>query len=435
MAGRPPGKIPGDATDKRSAVEHPGNKDPLAALELDPRSERKPAVGDKQVPFGNHPLTGGKHERAFAIESGHSRPRRTRFLSARPDTSRASNRDAGQQGEQEDCQANEPFHHSCVARKKIPAESAERPAGKPPLTSALGHPRYMEGWNAIAAHQALDAACSARKIAADRTEMIQFAKSAVYRISTDLVARVSPPGSDLANIEAGRQLAGWLDQAGFPVAPPAIDIAPVQVGKSSVSFWRWRGPARPVSPEEMADLLAGFHQVTDRYRAVLPELDPTRTAADRLLHLEAQGLIGDADIEVLWAWQRHLQSRLRLASSVLGRGVIHGNAHKSNAWAAPDGPLLLDFDRVARGPREWDLLVESVDPRRFARDRSFYERLLARYGFPVTSWPGFTDAALSQELLLTLARIELDGRGTRTEAERRMAYWRGDPRPPVWRGF
>ena len=294
----------------------------------------------------------------------------------------------------------------------------------------------MESWNAPAALQTLGLACKVRSLQAGGLELLQFGKSAVYRLPEGLVARVSRPGNALETIEAGIRLATWLHGRGFPLAPPA-DISPVQAGEAIVSFWDWRGPSRAVSAEEMAQLLRDFHRETDHYEGVLPGLDPAAEIATRLWALDRDELLDGNDAETLWAWQRHLELRLASVSSTLGRGPIHGDAQQTNAWAAADGPLLFDFDQVARGPREWDLVAEAVAPRRFARNRSFYEGLLSHYGFPVTTWPGFTDAALAHELLLTLARVRLDAHihGPQTEAERRMAYWRGDPRPPVWRGF
>jgi thiamine kinase-like enzyme len=49
-------------------------------------------------------------------------------------------------------------------------------------------------------------------------------------------------------------------------------------------------------------------------------------------------------------------------------GLIHGDAHGGNLMRAESGEIILgDWDHVADGPREWDLIQIHYIRRRFGR--------------------------------------------------------------------
>jgi hypothetical protein len=51
--------------------------------------------------------------------------------------------------------------------------------------------------------------------------------------------------------------------------------------------------------------------------------------------------------------------------------------------------VLLDFDAVAIGPREWDLMSTSIAVQRYGLPEEQYQEFAANYGFDVRSWPGY----------------------------------------------
>jgi aminoglycoside phosphotransferase (APT) family kinase protein len=52
---------------------------------------------------------------------------------------------------------------------------------------------------------------------------------------------------------------------------------------------------------------------------------------------------------------------------VLPGGVIHGQAEIGNVLLRADDPVFIDFECVATGPREWDLIDTAVTMTRFGR--------------------------------------------------------------------
>jgi Ser/Thr protein kinase RdoA (MazF antagonist) len=85
---------------------------------------------------------------------------------------------------------------------------------------------------------------------------------------------------------------------------------------------------------------------------------------------------------------------------LLPPGLLHGDAFLGNLVPSPAGPVLCDFDGVATGPREWDLVPVAVGALRFDYGRDLHERFVRSYGVDVTAWPGFPALRRLRELQL-----------------------------------
>lgn len=291
----------------------------------------------------------------------------------------------------------------------------------------------MKEWSSLEAESVVREALRARALRSP-LELIHFTKTAVFALREEgLVAKVSRPGAPRETVSAGMKLASWLYDRGFPVPRPALEISkqPIQIENSLVHFWEWRGFAGKMSAPELGDVLFQFHKISADYPHRLPPLDPFGDI-DRYLEIAD---LEKEDREALRAWRNHLRSRWP-GGGELRSGPLHGNAHRGNTALVSGQAYLMDWDLACWGPREWDLLPETLGPRRYGRDRTDYQLFARSYGYDVLRWPGFTDAVLVRELLATLFRLVLDkGAGASSEGRRRLAFWRGQKHPPLWRGF
>jgi len=305
-------------------------------------------------------------------------------------------------------------------------------------------------WTAQAARDVLEVGARSLGLIYERLELLRFGTNAVYRLHPDpLIVRISRPGADPQAIEREWDLCTWLSGLHYPVPSPALEVMqrPLAVYDSVLSVWRYIPPPAPgpdgrapePTLEQMAALLRGLHGLSRPCPVELPAFDPLALIGARLRALAGAGQITRADAEVLWRWHGWLAPRFAraIAESRLGRGLIHGDAHRGNLILGSRGePYLLDWDYAAIGPREWDLIPEALGPRRFGRPAAEYMAFAHAYGHDVTAWPHFQTAALVRELLITVWRFEVEAISpVRTESRLRMRYWRREPQPPPWSAF
>jgi hypothetical protein len=156
---------------------------------------------------------------------------------------------------------------------------------------------------------ALVAACQAAGLSAAGAERIRAGENTLYRLPGSVVARVTRPGQlDAATKEV--RVSRWLRSFGVPVVEALNDLEqPVAIDGRAVTFWRELPSHRHSTIPELAEVLRRLH--------ALPPGKP-------------------------WC-------------------AIHGDAWTGNVVGTDDGPVLLDVERFAFGPPEWDLSSIAVD--------------------------------------------------------------------------
>ena len=289
----------------------------------------------------------------------------------------------------------------------------------------------MSVWSAAEAREKLQDALAIWSLRGD-VHLLHFAKNTVFSLPREnLAVKVSRPGASWDRVSRSLRFAEWLEEEGYPGPRVASEISrvPVRVDNVLLSFWRMDNFVASLSAPELAQALRSFHQIVVNFPEDLPPLDPLGDIALMLQNLE-----GD-DVPLLWEWHNRLEETWMEVPSLLGEGPLHGNAHRGNGASRGREVCMMDFDLLAWGPREWDLLPETLAPRRYGRPHRDYQLFARTYGFDVTSWPGFQNTVLVRELLATVFRMQADkGLQGETESDRRLRYWRGE-RSPVWRGF
>ncbi|MDP9463361.1 MAG: aminoglycoside phosphotransferase family protein [Actinomycetota bacterium] len=115
--------------------------------------------------------------------------------------------------------------------------------------------------------------------------------------------------------------------------------------------------------------------------------------------------------------------------------VCHGDVHPGNVIQSADGPVLLDWDLLCRGPAAWDHAPLLTWTQRWGGEPGIYEAFAEGYG---SSLRGDAVAEAIAELRLVAATL-MRVRAARAspsaadEAELRLRYWRGEADSPMWR--
>jgi len=294
-------------------------------------------------------------------------------------------------------------------------------------------------WSVNASREILRLACQQAGIEYTRVELVRFGTNAVYKLEPlQIAVRVSRPGAPPEWTERELAVTKWLSQRGFPTVAPLESVSQgAEVYGSLVTFWPWleHNEENP-SPDLFGKLLRQLHNLTEFYSEPLPPWNPAVIIEMLLAHLRQSNHLAPSDLDLLRRWHNWLAPQLDDQSSELGTGLVHGDAHIGNCVSSDRGLLLLDFDYVCHGPREWDLIPETLGPRRFGRSRQDYQDFADAYGYDVTAWPGYRICALTRELLITCWRLDVEAISpVRAEGERRLRYWRREPTPPGWKAF
>jgi Ser/Thr protein kinase RdoA (MazF antagonist) len=297
-------------------------------------------------------------------------------------------------------------------------------------------------WTPSAARERLRLALDLCALEEPAPRLLRFGTNAVYHLpQSALVIRITRPGVRPADIIREMALARWLAARDFPVTVPDDHtlFEPLGVMGSVVTAWHWveHHPDRQPDPEKFGQLLSRFHELTADYPGAMPEFNPLSYAQEGLDALRADPGLPAADRKLLERWRKDLDDAIdALDEGPVGDGLLHGDAHLGNVLACDSGLVLLDFERLCWGPREWDLVPMAMAVRRFGGSPQAYQRFCRGYGFDVTVWEGCEVLCRARELMATVWRLGVDaGASIRSESERRLAYWRGSPNPPQWQAF
>jgi hypothetical protein len=171
-----------------------------------------------------------------------------------------------------------------------------------------------------------------------------------------VVAKVS---ADVAKAREELVVASELVELGAPVMPP-IDVGgqPFASEAGAITLWRY-APQEDVqdpSSQAVAEQLLRLHVCFKALRPSghVPLIDESASAAidelDRSDHAPELSTIDRALLR-----RTLVRGRDALAAATQRRQLIHGSPHRFNVVVVDGDPRFIDFETVARGPREWDL--------------------------------------------------------------------------------
>lgn len=219
--------------------------------------------------------------------------------------------------------------------------------------------------------------------------------------SVGLVVRIATNPDALNRVAASIAVTRWLAGRGFPCVVPAdIDDQPLVEAGRIVSVWRYvpTKPAPPPAGAELGGLLRDLHQQPGPPYPLGRFGDPFASVASAME--EAPEAMSEADRS--WLSDRITSLRARWSAMDFPRssGLIHGDAHIGNLMRAASGEIVLgDWDHVAVGPREWDLIQIHYMHRRFGHATSDdIEGFTAAYGWDARDWQGLDTLVAIREI-------------------------------------
>jgi aminoglycoside phosphotransferase (APT) family kinase protein len=286
------------------------------------------------------------------------------------------------------------------------------------------------------AHRALQTACRIAGIDHRGAELIRSSENVLYRLVGRIVARVSRPGQ-LAAAQKEIMVSRWLTSLNVPVveALPELD-QPVTFDGRAVTFWRELPDHRYSTLTELASVLRRLHTLPPP-DFDLPPVAPFVRLRDRITR--ATGLAPE-DRGWLLNHLAELEARYADLPPGLPRCAVHGDIWAGNVVVADGVPILLDLERFAFGPPEWDLSSIAVDYTTFGDLTSEQWRQFAdAYGYDVTGWAGFEILRAARELRKVTFALQMAAERPELaeQARYRLQCIQGHhgPRPWHWVGI
>lgn len=234
---------------------------------------------------------------------------------------------------------------------------------------------------------------------------------------------------------AAHELVSVLRAHGIPTVEPVAGLTADREGVAVTGWCRVEASDDPIEWRIVGAVVRRVHGIPlDAVPTGYPVPSPTSFPwwdFDALLadvgdDIDARALAG-----IRAALERHAGWRQAVTAAPV---LCHGDVHPGNVLVGPDGPLLIDWDLLCHAAPAWDHAMLTTLASRWGGDPAVYPGFAEGYG------ESMADDALTQSLgelrnvAATLMRVRA-GRSdpaAAAEADRRLAYWRGES-DAAWR--
>ncbi|MEU7161439.1 phosphotransferase [Streptomyces chrestomyceticus] len=292
------------------------------------------------------------------------------------------------------------------------------------------------GFDLSEMHHVLDQACASVGLDSTNARLLRGHTNAVILLdSSPVVVKIARRGSRISDVQRTVRFVQWLMDRRFPTVPlhAARADQPVIVGGHAATFWAYLPqPEHPVTAAQLAKPLRELHSLP-RPAVQLPAHDNVR-AIRRSISLITS--LPASTLRFLSDRVDRLEAELAKVEFFLPEAVIQGDPQHRNALHnGSNHAVLCDWDTVAVGQPEWDLVTIEIHCRRFGYTEDQYRRFTQRYGCDVRQWPGYTTLRDLRELrmITTNARKTAHAPGSLPEVERRVEGLRHDDTELLWR--
>lgn len=262
--------------------------------------------------------------------------------------------------------------------------------------------------------------------------LLRFGENAVYKLEEkDLVVRVHRPGKEKDQIKKEVEFSNYLCSQGFPSvkATETFSEQPISINNYFITIWDYipHNPNAPIEWIKFGQLLRNFHDVASSFPQELPLYNPFIKMKQRINSF-IENKNNFKELEVLVRWVEKLESYFTTQIQSNELSVLHGDAHKGNVILFGSQPILLDYENVSRGLKEWDLIPIAVTLKRFNLPLNQYMEFCEGYGSDVRKWRHFQFAQLLRELYMTIWLYQNAGLNEKIDREIqiRMKTWLGD---------
>lgn len=222
-----------------------------------------------------------------------------------------------------------------------------------------------------------------------------------------IVVRVGRGADAVARARRAITATRWLSTIRFPSVEPASGIEqPIVIGEENsltpVTFWKLVDVSNTTSitGSYLGQLLAQLHALRPPF--TLPRFRPLQRLAAAVS--ESQWL---ARTDRRWIERRVGDLEQELDQASTGEtAMVHGDAQLDNLIPTAAGPVLADWDNVAKAPPMWDLIPAAAE-QRFGARPSLLTEVLQAYGADPRSDPAWAILLEIYELRSVAAHIRM----------------------------
>jgi Phosphotransferase enzyme family len=281
--------------------------------------------------------------------------------------------------------------------------------------------------------EALAVACAATGLDAVGAELMRVHSNSVFHLPAEnAVARIATSPDAAEGVSASLEVTQQLWESGFPTVKPKVNRV-IRHCDLAVSFWVYEQSVPGPRPfQVLAALLRKLHSLEN----VSFDLPAIRSPLEGVAHATADHPEAFDGEDQAWLADEITACDQRWAGMdfALARGLIHGDSHPNNVLNTVRGPLLCDWDHVAMGPREWDLVHSLYFHRRFPRPEDDLDAAAAAYGWDLRDWRGAADLVAVREVfgLGAYIRTAAAKPQARVELAHRIATLRDGDTDALW---
>lgn len=261
--------------------------------------------------------------------------------------------------------------------------------------------------------------------------LLRHGMNSLY-LADGVVLRV---GAATAPAAVSHELVTWLLDAGVPTLAPVPGLV-ADVEGFAVTGWRYvHGTGEAVDWRAIGGAVRRVHSLDPAaappgYPIPEPAVFPWWQFDAMIADVEDD--VDDRALEGL----RAAIDRHRGWDAAVREGALlcHGDVHPGNVLMTGAGALLVDWDLMCVANPSWDHAMLVTDADRWGGDPGAYPAFAAGYGRSFADDPLTVSLGELRNVAATLLRVRA-GRhdaAAAAEAERRLAYWRGDSDAP-WR--
>lgn len=248
----------------------------------------------------------------------------------------------------------------------------------------------------------------------------------------DVIVRVGRPSAPAALALA---LAEALHDRGIPVAEAATPEVFVEDDMAATCWKRVVSVAESIDWRSVGTIVRRVHDLTPGdLPSGYPLPSPTSFPWWEFDRMMAE-VHDDLDDEARHGLQSAVDRNRAWSELDPDRSVVcHGDVHPGNVTMTAEGPVLFDWDLMCVAPPGWDHAMLLTLAERWGGPADAYPAFADGYGRSLADDPTTRRFAELRNVAATLMRVRA-GRSdeqARTEAERRLRYWRGDPEAPTW---
>ncbi|MET7341592.1 phosphotransferase [Streptomyces sp. NPDC005547] len=247
----------------------------------------------------------------------------------------------------------------------------------------------------------LERGCAAAGLDCGDARLLRGHTNAVVLLEREqVVVKIARKGSRVSDVARTVAFVGWLMDGGFPTVPLHPVPQPIVVDGCALTVWEYLPqPETPVAAAQLAKPLHALHT-----RAGVPVALPGHDSLAAIRRsMAAVTCLPPETIAYLSSYADRLEAELDRVRFALPAGVIQGDPQHRNALHSGSADAVLcDWDTVAVGQPEWDLVTIEVHCRRFGHGEQHYNAFAESYGWDVTHWTGYRTLAALRELQMIM---------------------------------